>query len=629
MKEYEIGIFFNLEEMSRRRYSAEAWDIFICQCRPAMLRSSQLFHGEVAGYMPGVGHAFCIAVRTTNLSSIQYLKDAFGECDDIRLAAPLNRVRESDIISKFRLKYRGRVDSKGRLKTKKWNRTDHDACKSNGWPYVPRDHPEYLSPELMEELERMERPEFGLDELQPSKSAADNASSSSDRNPRKITRKITPKELVQYASLAALIVLFAIIYLAGDRISQHLRTGKELLVTRRILGGEGYQKYREGFAMANIVRIPQGLDLQELNGRLQSKAYHATRWAENSPVDTWIDCSVWFASNESRDSLSLATTQAFIRINMKSLDGNVIWVCQGKGTTSLPGSEADNERLRQAALHLAIENLDLSCLPDGRSVKNFQAGNDFAALKRHVNYLLALSNRDPEKQSAKTGKTDVIESPKEKKQPPAQAAPVHVQPARESPDSIMKRQCDELKAELVRHLADQWIMTHKIYLNTGRTLNALVLEEKRGILRLRLPGGTVSVSRAQIKRIEPLDIKEVTDNVARILNKARKGFDCAWQHRTCNTLENEFSKKCFQYGPPLPGASLLALKETGENGELEAIVRSGEDEVAVKKGGVIAGFEIIDMDRETDSLLVRLGEGGDVLRIYSQENTTHGSGPDI
>ena len=225
----------------------------------------------------------------------------------------MNRVRETEIISKFKLKYKGRVDSKGRLKTRKWRRIDHDICKANGWPYVPQDYPEYLPPELVEELEKMERPDFGLSEPPPEKAGSTRVSRATKNGPRRTALR----KFISYGALAAVVALLALALLARGQISKHLREEKDLLAKRFILGGEGFQKYRAGFAMANITRAPQDLDLQALNRKLASRAYYVTRRVKGSPVDTWVHCSVWFATNETQDPLPSTTTQAFIKINIE------------------------------------------------------------------------------------------------------------------------------------------------------------------------------------------------------------------------------------------------------------------------------------------------------------------------
>lgn len=153
MEYHELGIFFDLRETPRRGHAGEAWEVFMKHCDPEMLKGSHLFQGEISGHLPGLGHMYCIAVRTPDLQAVNDLKKVFAECDDTRLAPPLDRVRESGVVQRSHLKFKGEVDSKGRLETRRWSRIDHDLCKVMGWPYAPHSYPKYLEPEKIDELQ--------------------------------------------------------------------------------------------------------------------------------------------------------------------------------------------------------------------------------------------------------------------------------------------------------------------------------------------------------------------------------------------------------------------------------------------------------------------------------------------
>ncbi|MBI5116332.1 hypothetical protein HZA56_07640 [Candidatus Poribacteria bacterium] len=611
MEQHELGIFFNLKEMSRRDYAAEAWETFMTNCDPDLMRSTHLFQGEIEGLLPGVARMFCIAVRTPDLVTVQYLKDIFAKCEDKRLATPLDRVRESDIVGKYKLQPRGRIDSKGRLKTKNWSRTDHDLCKLAGWAYVPQSHPEYLQPELVAELEEMERPRPKL-----RKAAAPEPKSETKIEPAKSLVRL-PQNAARYAIAVAVGVALVLAWANSDKLAQIYEHSRDALTTRLVIGHKGYKKQREGFAIAGISRVPPDLDLGELNDKLKTRAYHVLQCAQDSPVDAWMDCSVWYATNETRDPLPRTITQAFIKISLRSIDGGPLWTCLANATRSAPGGEAKNLALQKEALQAAIENIDLSCLADGKSVKSFQANNDFTGLRDHVNYLIAEENRDALRAQALAPR--VIELPqinKTKKNTGA-VAPAVVE-SDENPQQAMKQAREMLKNQLLDFLGDQWILTEEVHLLTGRKFDAVVLAEKQGVLYLRVLGGELSMPKSKIEKVEALSPERIANNVTNALRPAREQLTSDWQLRVCDETANEVGETCVRIGPHLPGVRLAAVKMNEGTGELEATVKTEKGNVTVRKGEWLEGFQVAAMDAETDSLLVRMGEGGKTFRIWPE-----------
>jgi hypothetical protein len=49
---------------------------------------------------------------------------------------------------------------------------------------------------------------------------------------------------------------------------------------------------------------------------------------------------------------------------------------------------------------------------------------------------------------------------------------------------------------------------------------------------------------------------------------------------------------------------------------MNAVVRIGEDRIAVKTGDKIDDLNVVGIDPETDTVLVRMGEGGNIMRIW-------------
>jgi hypothetical protein len=586
--DHELGIFFNLEESSGRKYEAEAWEVFMRHTDPELLKDTQLFQGEVSGLLLGTGRMYCIGVRTKDLIVVQYLKEIFASSDDSHLAPAHDRIRESDVIQKYELKRRGQIDSQGRLETDTWRRVDHHLCKVTGWPYVPHTYPKHLSPEKLDELEKMEEPgvrtPVSSDSLPPLARAPRSKASSSPVGGR--------RRIAVYVAIAVVLVgLLVFGWLARGRIFAYLGERKDNLSLRMELGSEAYGKVQDGFALAGIKKIPHDLDLDALNAKLSDRAYYFLQHKDESVYDVTADCMVWFAPSEKRGSAPETTMQAFIKIGMHSRRDNPLWACQSKAERSAPGTEQENPNLRHEALKAAIQNIDLTCLADGRSVKSFQANNDFPGLNKHVQYLL---------DNCKGGAAKVESTTKR------------------SIFAFEGTQLEraELETRLRDFLADKWIPTTFIYLKNGKKLSALILEQRSLALNLRLTGGKTSITRNQIEKIKPFGKEQFAEEIETILEPMRKGLENEWEYEIYDDIVAELTEKCVTYGPPFPGAYVLNVDDSTGTGKMKALIMVGRSRKTLRDGDKIKGFKVIGIDPETSTVLVRMGQNGEILRIW-------------
>jgi hypothetical protein len=586
MAEHELAIFFNMETSSRRKYAADAWNAFMTNCNPELLRKSKLYHGEVSGLLPGSGQVFCIAVKNSDPDIIHYLKDVFAACDDERLAPPVDRVREADVTQKHALEYRGAVDAQGRLETPEWNRADHDMCKATGWPYVPIEKPEHIKPEILEELEDMGKPGLRVTDAPTEKPGS---------------RRVLPfgirlgtgeikRKAAFFAAVAIVVGLIAFFFLTGDKSLSYISELSKY-------GIEGAGKRAQGYAIASITEPPRDLDLDALNRKLAQRAYYVMELKDESLLDVWLDCTVWFSPNETRDPLLTTTVQAFIKITMRSLDDRPLWLSQGNASRSAPGAESENQQLRKDALLAAIQNIDFSCLPDGISVKSFQANRDFEGLRNHAVELARQAHPQPEASSAPSAVEGEVS-----------AAPPQTVSTLSEHDLVRKRLCN--------FLTDKWVMTHNVRLVSGGELAVVILEETDEAFKMRADTGTLSIGKQQIEKIEPLSRIQIAGNIDGMLEPVKKKFNHEWEYLVCNKLVKELSRQYTTYGVPLPGICTVRLRKNGQTGRMKAIVKGEEGRTELRSGDKIDGFNVIGIDPGTQTVAVRMGEGGDILRIW-------------
>jgi hypothetical protein len=83
----------------------------------------------------------------------------------------------------------------------------------------------------------------------------------------------------------------------------------------------------------------------------------------------------------------------------------------------------------------------------------------------------------------------------------------------------------------------------------------------------------------------------------------------------------ELSKRCCEYGAPVPGIALVRVSLDESSGQMkEAVVQisrgKGVEERVVKVGDLIDDFMITGRDEKTNTLLLRKTEEGAVFRIW-------------
>ena len=262
------------------------------------------------------------------------------------------------------------------------------------------------------------------------------------------------------------------------------------------------------------------------------------------------------------------------------------------------GSESENPQLRHNALTAAVADIDLRYLPDGTSVRSFQANNNFNGLRKHVIELTRQYNPlpDPSAQPA----ASVLSAPSAKTAP---APPEPPNPAR-------------LKTQLCNCLRNAWIMTHRVQLASGGEIDAVILEETDTAIKMKASTGTLSIQKRQIKDIKPFSKEQIAGNIDGMLEPAKKNFTREWEYQVCSGLVKELGQKYSTYGAPLPGAFTVRVKRDAETEVMNAVVRASKGRVVAKTGAKIDDFNVIGIDPETRTVLVRMGEGGDILRIW-------------
>lgn len=567
MAYHELAIFFDMRESEGKRYVVEAWECFMRNCSPEIIRNAQLFHGEVSGLLPDGVRMFCIAVRSENMETTRYLKAVFASCNDKCLASPLDRIRETGIIQEFSLKYYGRVDSRGRLKTKKWSQTTHSLCMARGWPYVPGSYPETLPPETMNELERMKRP--GLRTPVPAVSEIKDTK----KHHRKLKRKIEISPILKRTAwYVSIILLVAILVTAwatrGKYVGPYLQKRHEQKL-QRILGPDGYTAYNKNFSLVNIPVIPPELPLDELNKVLGKKGYFVLQCSDESFVNATMQCTLHFPDRRGpRDK-----TRVRVTFKMKTVDGGKFWAHKGTGATAQQESVAEHERKREAVM-AAIKDIDLLYLPKGRVLR--EEGPMMAKLENDQKIRGVLSRREKKK--------------KEK----------------------------ILRADMERRVSKQWIMNNRLVMKSGQRLDVIVLRRTPKVLNVMTGKDRRMISLPDIKRIESFDEERYAEYIRKIISPMRERLTQKWEQAACDNHISTMSSKFAEYGPIFPEACVIRLEPCNEAGELRARVKAEDKELELEVGDKISGFEVIGMDSQTNTVLLRWGKGGDVLRIWPE-----------
>ncbi len=568
MAYHELAIFFEMKKSEGKTYVAKAWECFMKTCRPEMIASSHLFHGEVAGLLPGRDQVYCIAVRNENPDAIKYLKDVFASSQDKCLAPPLDRVRESGIIQEFGLKYHGRVDSKGRLKTKKWSRTTHSLCVTTGWPYIPASHPENLQPEILADLERMKKPGFRT----PAPAVSE--ASEAKKDDRKLTLKLkVPPILKRGIWYIGIVFLAAILVTAwatrGKYLGPYLQKRHERKV-QRILGPDGYAAYEKKFSLVNIPIVPPELPLDELNKVLGKKGYFVLQCPDESFVNATMQCALHSVDGRGPQD----KTRVRVTFKMRTVNGVEFWTPRSiEGAAARREAVAEPERKREAVV-AAIKKIDLLYLPDGRILRE---GGHVIAKVENDKRIQAVQNKQKQKREEKF-----------------------------------------VWSDMEQRMSGQWMMSTSILLKSGQRMDVIVLRRTAQVLNVMTDKERRMIPLPDVERMEPYDETRYAECIGKILAPARERLTKEWERRVCDRYISEMSAKFVKYGPVFPEAQVIRLEPRNAAGELRARVQVGEIEQELKVGDKISGFRVIDMDRKTKTVLLQWGEGGDVLRIWPQ-----------
>ncbi|RJP65378.1 MAG: FHA domain-containing protein [Candidatus Abyssobacteria bacterium SURF_17] len=180
---------------------------------------------------------------------------------------------------------------------------------------------------------------------------------------------------------------------------------------------------------------------------------------------------------------------------------------------------------------------------------------------------------------------------------------------------------ESLRARLLGLLMNQWIATERVYTTDGGRVDVAQLEEKPHELRLAKSAmsrhSEFPLQKEKVGAKECLAVGEIADNINAFVHAHGNGFTQQWQHQVREELVKELSEKCFKYGPPVPGVTLLKLNTNADGKDMKsAVIRKDGRECEVNKGDAIDKFRVIGMDSDTYSLLAKFGENGEVFRIW-------------
>ena len=562
MEIYELAIFFETKGVRERNYLAGAWDVFMRNCSPEIIKEASLFHGDV----PGHAQMFCIAVRSESVHIINYLKDVFASCDDKRLAAPRHRLRENGAIHEFGLKPFGRIDSKGRLETKEWNRIVHTLCRATGWPYIPQKYPSYLQPALISELEEMAEP--GVRHPSGPVPGSEYLATSDTKRTRTFKAWPAMSPMMKYAVILSVLALLGILWFNHERLfGTYLQERWEKKVTR-LLGADGFAAYKKGFCLVNIAQLPPELPLDKMNRQLTKKSYFVLQCSDKSFINASLECVLAFSGGRTPGE----RIQAEAAFTMETLDGTLLWTSRTRGVS--PPKSAIEEEKRRTAVLAAVNRINLSGLPDGRALK--EKGFAIARMENDQNELRKERRRKQQR--------------KEK----------------------------NLQTSIERHVLKQWIMRHRLFMKTGKTLDVIVLHQTPRALSVITDTGRRMVPRTSVEKIEPFDTQMYSECISKAMFSMSESLVRDWERKVCDRCINEMSAKFIQYGPAYPDAHIICLESHDETGALVAKAKTEEGELALAVGDKISGFEVIGIDAQTRTVLLRWGKEGDILRIWPE-----------
>ncbi len=177
---------------------------------------------------------------------------------------------------------------------------------------------------------------------------------------------------------------------------------------------------------------------------------------------------------------------------------------------------------------------------------------------------------------------------------------------------------------LTNELETKWIATHRVHCANDRVFDVVLLEEKTQSLILSM-GGTnrgskFPLPKKNVDRVEPLGQEQIAEYILTMLKLPEQRPSDAGQTIPSQSLIQALSEKCCKYGAPIPGATLVKFHEHKNTKEIvQAELEIDGRRRVVKKGEIIDGFEVVEMDKESNTVLVRLGKEGGAFRIWSSD----------
>ena len=176
----------------------------------------------------------------------------------------------------------------------------------------------------------------------------------------------------------------------------------------------------------------------------------------------------------------------------------------------------------------------------------------------------------------------------------------------------------QLQTSIERHVLKQWIMSHRLLMKSGKTLDVIVLHQTPRALSVLTDTGRKMVPCKSIERIEPFDARMYSECIRNTLSSMNDSYTKDWERKVCDRCINEMGERFIQYGPAFPDACVVCLEPCDGVGALRAKTRAEERELVLMVGDKISGFEVIGMDAQTNTVLLQWGKGGDILRIWPE-----------
>jgi hypothetical protein len=337
----------------------------------------------------------------------------------------------------------------------------------------------------------------------------------------------------------------------------------------RLLGPVGLSAYAKGFSIIDISVVPPELPLEKLNRRLGKKGYFALPCPDKSLINGTMYCALnVFGTHPSAQRI-----EAEIQLRIETLDGNVVWAHRETGAVRRRESVSEEEGKRAAAL-AAINAMSLLHLPDGRALK--EKGYSLAKVENDMRVRQAMEQQN------------------------------------------LERRQRQLQAQIENHVMEQWIMSNRLVMKSGKKRDVIVLQKTPTALSVMTDNGRKMVPAKNVRKIVPFNEKMYSERVRRAIKPLREGFIADWEHQACEKPIRTMGAMFATYGPAYPEARVISLMSGGTPGPSRAKIMTEEGELELEIGDRISGFEVIGMDDKTSTVLLRWGEGGETVRIWPE-----------